>query len=347
MIQKKPKIYFYIPGSDWPKVIPDRAEDLRPEDVLGSWILQTYLRLQESGFSCQLVSEMPEEGVLVAYRYSLPYEAKPPADLLWVCVKGDQNPHPYAPIHIVQNACEVDSPALQIQSVDEDRYLLPSKRFYLPHWPQAGVIPRSAERGDRFENVAYFGITYNLAPELCQLEWQQQLKEMGLNWRREKERDRWNDYSEVDAILAVRSFNNSTDYPWKPASKLFNAWNAGVPAILGRESAFRGERKSELDYLEVNSYPETVNALKRLRDDTQFRQAMIDNCRQRAQDITPENITKRWQDFLLNTCLPAYEEWRSLSDWQRQKFFMGRYLALKWNSWERRILSWKRQKNYR
>ena len=38
----------------------------------------------------------------------------------------------------------------------------------------------------------------------------------------------------------------------KPPSKLFNSWLAGVPAVLGHESAYRAERRSDLDYIEVS-----------------------------------------------------------------------------------------------
>lgn len=100
MTDELPPIYFYIPQEDWPRAIPDKADLLRPADVLGIWILQTYLRLQEREFPCQLVPTMPDEGIVVTYRYSIPYESKPAPRVLWVCVKGDQNPHPYAHIHI-------------------------------------------------------------------------------------------------------------------------------------------------------------------------------------------------------------------------------------------------------
>lgn len=338
MTDKFPPIYFYIPQRDWPNSIPQKAEELRPANVLQTWILQTYLRLQESGFTCQLVGTMPEEGIVVAYRYSLPYESKPTPNVLWVCVKGDQNPHPYAHIHVVQNHREVEAPALQIQSVKEDRYLLAGQRFYLPHWPQAGVIPRDPARGDRFENVVYFGVSYNLAPELRAPEWKAQLETMGLHWRVEQHRHLWNDFSEVDVIVAVRSFDRQSNYPWKPASKLYNAWNARVPAILGPESAFQGERKSELDYIEVKSDRQAIAALQRLRDDKQLRQDMVENGKQRAVEIAPENLAKRWRNFLVDICVPAYENWRTASNWNRQWFFMGRYLAIKWN----RIEQWRR-----
>ncbi len=191
------------------------------------------------------------------------------------------------------------------------------------------MIPRNPNRGDKFKNVAYFGISYNLAPELRQPAWEEELQKLGLVWRREKERYLWHDYSEVDAIVAVRSFDGKIDYPWKPASKLFNAWNANVPAILGVESAFQGERKSELDYFEVKSASEAIAVLKRLKDDQELRRAIVANCQVRAEEIKPENIAKRWSNFLTEVCVPAYYKWREASAWERQRFFLSRQAALK------------------
>ncbi|NEQ36342.1 MAG: hypothetical protein F6K40_08635 [Okeania sp. SIO3I5] len=338
MNNQLPPIYFYLPRQDWPNQFPDSLEEYRPPSVFGTWIIQTYLRLKEIQFPCQLVDTMPDEGIVVVYRYSLPIDIKPPDNLLWVGIKGDQNPHPYVQVHLVQNMAELAAPAIQIQDLGEDRYLLPGKRFYMPHWPQPGVIPRNPNRGDRFENVAYFGISYNLAPELQEAVWEEELQKLGLVWQTKK-RNFWHDYSEVDAIVAVRSFDGKTDYPWKPASKLFNAWNANVPAILGVESAFQGERKSELDYFEVKSASEAIAVLKRLKDDRELRRAIVENCQVRAEEIKPENIAKRWSDFLTKVCVPEYYKWRSASAWERQRFFLSRQAALKIVNIQKKLLT--------
>ncbi|AUC61715.1 hypothetical protein AA637_11415 [Cyanobacterium sp. HL-69] len=193
------------------------------KNVFVSWILQTYLRLKAIHFSCQLVDKLPEEGIIVGYRYSFPYTSKPSDKSLWVCVKGDQNPHPYAQLCVVQNKKEVDLWDFKIQLLQEDRYLLPCKRFFMPHWPQPNIISRNPERKEIFENIAFFGVSYNLASELKSQKWKNTLVEKNLQWIVEQDRCAWNDYSYVDAIVAVRNFNSKDDYSWKPASKLYNA----------------------------------------------------------------------------------------------------------------------------
>ncbi len=341
MLLSSPPIYFYLPQDKWPEPMPESADNLRPVDGASIWILQTYLRLREVDFSCQLVSDIPHEGIVVGHRESLSYELKPTPKLLLVCIKGDQNSLPYAQLHIVQNLQEVTLPPIHIQSIEEKRYILPGKRYYLPHWPQPGIIPRNPNRGDRFENIVYFGITYNLAPPLRQNSWYDTVRKLKLDWCVQTQGDRWHDYSEVDAIVAVRSFDPRLTYPWKPATKLYQAWHAGVPAILGTEKAFAAERKSELDYLEVTSVAELVEALKRLRDDSSLRQAMIENGKERAKETQSDVLTRRWCHFLNDIAVPAYYQWCHASSWERQQFFTSRNIAVKLNQITMKILSLK------
>ena len=318
-------IYFYLPPSEWREDMPEKANTFWSQYSQGqySWTLQTYLQLKAHNINCKLVDKIPKEGIVLAHRDNLPYNLKPGAKLLLVCLKADQNSHPYAQIHVVQNPQEVSANWLKLQSIAEDRYLLPGTRYDMPHWPQPGLIPRKQERGELFANIAYFGISYNLASELRSPSWEKQIEDLGLHWHVVKER--WHDYREVDAIVAVRDFAPTSNYSWKPATKLYNAWTAGVPAILGVESAFRGEQKSELDYIEVEGATELIEAIKRLQDDPGLRRAMVENGRIRAKEIQPENLAQRWWNFLSNICVPAYENWCKASHGDRKRFFMTRY----------------------
>lgn len=81
-------------------------------------------------------------------------------------------------------------------------------------------------------------------PELQQPAWQEQLKALGLNWHVVTTSSRWHDYSDVDVVLAARAFGRPNSYAWKPATKLYNAWHAGVPAIFSGESSLLAERQS-------------------------------------------------------------------------------------------------------
>lgn len=337
---KQPKIYFYLPENEQPAgKIPTNiddywswtiGQDVKYKGGKYDWTVQTYIYLKADGFPCELIGKLPEEGIVVTHHGFLPFHLQLSPKLLYVCIQADRPKHPYAHINIVQNQ--------QDEKLTRPRTLWES--YYIPFWPQPSLIPRDPARGDKFENVAYFGSGANLAPELLRdKSWQEQLKVMGLNWIY-KNRDRengWNDYSDVDAVIGVRSFNYQGSYSWKPASKLVNAWHAGVPAILSRESAYQAERKSELDYIEVTSLEELFAALERLRDDKNLRQAMMENGRIRAEETKPAKIALRWRYFFTHVAIPAYDRWEGASNLSRQFFWQRRYLEVKMAGMQRRV----------
>jgi Glycosyl transferases group 1 len=330
-----PKIYFYLSSFDWlVNHLPEEVETYLPFladngicDGEYAWTLQTYLRLKADGFPCELTGTMPREGIVLAHYNSLAFNCKPGPKLLIVYLKADKPLRPYAQLHVVQNTYETKTL---------------KNSYYMPHWTQPGLIPRDSARGDRFETVGFFGTGGNLAPELLNPSWREQLKELGLQWCF-KNRPQWNDFSNVDAVVAVRSFDSKNQGiwakdqgAWKPPQKLYNAWLAGVPAIFGNEPAFRDQRRSELDYIEVNSLDETISALKRLQNDKELRQAMAENGRIRVAENHPSKLVKLWRDFLLDVAVPAYDRWSNSPNISRQLFLGRKYLGVKWNGLQRR-----------
>ncbi|MDJ0703217.1 MAG: hypothetical protein QNJ46_08055 [Leptolyngbyaceae cyanobacterium MO_188.B28] len=323
LLQNFPPIYFYIPKRYWPAYIPQCTDENWSGFGLGiyAWTLQTYLRLKADNFPCQLVDTLPTEGIMLVHRNILQTHRpllKPNSNLLLICLKAEALPYPYAQLHIVQNPVES---------------LTHKHSYFLPHWPQPGLIPRDPSRGARIETVAFFGHTNNLAPELKHDNWAKQLQELGLQWRPVVNTNnwdshhtldtRWNDYSQIDVVVAVRSFDRRQtqlyqQYRSKPATKLYNAWLAGTPAVLGPESAYRAERQHELDYLEVNSIADLIGALKQLQRDRSLHQAIIQNGLRRAQAIQPANITQHWRQFLEDVAAPTYYQWRTSSTWSQQ-----------------------------
>jgi len=142
-------IYFYIPEKDWPSDMPNSANEPWEEFGRGiyCWTLQTYLHLNQNNYPCQLVNQLPQEGIVLAHRDSLPYELKPGNNMLLVCMKADRDPHPYAQVHIVQNP-------------NECKFVRNS--IYIPLWPQPGLIQRNSNRGHEVKNVAYMGLRYKI-----------------------------------------------------------------------------------------------------------------------------------------------------------------------------------------
>ncbi|WP_041918483.1 hypothetical protein [Gloeocapsa sp. PCC 7428] len=310
-----PPIYFYLPQPYFPHTLPATAAENWAGYGLGiyTWTLQTYFRLQAVGFPCQLVSSPPKEGIVLFHRQALQFRPlKPQSRLLLICLQADKQPCTVAHLHVVQNPTDSRSP----------------HSYYLPHWSQPGLIPRNPERGDRFETIAYFGHACSLAPELKAPAWQYQLAALGLRWQPIINHNswhdfcqldcRWNDYSNIDAIVAIRSFHSEQTYLYKPATKLYNAWLAGVPALLGAESAYRAIGQANMNYLEVSSYSELLATLIRLKSSAAARQRLVCNGALSALQFLPEQITENWCQFLLNVAIPA---WQRRCQRNRQQLF--------------------------
>lgn len=159
--QTMPLIYFYIPrSSHWPDGLPATIEDYWPwisaqadlaTDGKFSWTLQTYLYLKADGFSCEIVRELPSDGIVLAHRDFLSEQIRPGPRLMLVCLLADKKPppfrgpHPYAQIHIVQNSND--------EWLSTPCTLWPA--YYMPQWRQPRLIARAARRGERFENAAF------------------------------------------------------------------------------------------------------------------------------------------------------------------------------------------------
>lgn len=314
-------IYFYLPKHKWPfDAVP---REVREEDLEGrflnhttslNWTLQTYLRLRRAGFPCDLVEEVPGNGAVVVTRSDLEFGVKPSPSQLFVCMMADGGWHPWSQVQVSQNPLEGSRTPGGV---------------FMPHWPQPGLVPRDGVRGTAFQKAAFFGHPDQLAPELKTAEWRRFLSERGLRWQPAPEEGaRGNDYSDVDLVVAVRSFDGRT-YDHKPATKLHNAWRAGVPAVLGTESAYRAERTSPDDYLEVRTYSELCETIDHLQRDEGRRARLLARAVERGQEVGFEQQTERWIRLLEGTVIPAYEEWVATPRVGRALFFARRYVELR------------------
>lgn len=312
-----PAIFFYIPAPFWPARLPATSAENWAGFGLGiyAWTVQTYLRLREAGVVCQLTHQLPDQGIVLFHANATRGATiSPGPKRLLICLKAESPLCSQAQLHVVQNPWEA-SPAFGCH--------------FMPHWPQPGLRPRRPERQDRFENIAFFGHRDSLATDLLAPPWQTQLRQRGLRWRpvvntnpwnsAQSIDTRWNDYQHIDAIVAVRRLRlPRPGYRSKPATKLYNAWLAGVPAILGRELAYQAEGRAGVDYLEANSMDGLLACLDQLQQDVASRKTMVAQGQRRAAQYTPAAITQRWQQFLAKTVIPMYNRWCDRSPWQRQ-----------------------------
>jgi len=107
----------------------------------------------------------------------------------------------------------------------------------------------------------------------------------------------------VDAVLAVRPAA-CPRRDSKPATKLYNAWLAGVPALLSPDVAFRELRRSPLDYLEAAGPAEAKSGVRRLLAEPDLYRRMVANGRARAAEFSAGAVLARWFE-LLEEILPV------------------------------------------
>jgi hypothetical protein len=307
------RVTFFLPAEADLEALKRLDPDRQPAPFVRgerAWILQTFLRLRAAGHPVELAATPAGEGLVV-------YHAKHGRELLrhgrrlagavLVGVRGDNREPATADFQVLQNRVWEDG----------------RSRFFVPSWPQPGLAGRDPDRGARIERVAFKGFAANLHPDFRGALWLDALRRRGVEWvvdavefrgpETAENELRWADFRDVDLVLAVRP-PNRRGHTDKPAAKLYNAWLAGVPALLGPEPAYRELRVSDLDYLEVGSVAAAVAALDRLRADPQRYRAMVARGRERAAEFTPEAILGRWVELLwrrLPALAPA-RPWRRL-----------------------------------
>lgn len=257
-----------------------------------SWTLQTYFRLALAGFD-PTVSNRLERGRICILHYDDGRLFDHLADSFVVAIQPDRPRWHNCHLSIRQNQASLTNP---------------STDFWVPYWPQPGLVPRDDARGDRVVTVAYQGHRKHLAPWVRDPEFRRQLASRGLHFVHRSQGE-WHDYHDVDVVLAVRSEKDRT-IAVKPASKLQNAWLAGCVALLGPEPAFRELRRHPDDYLEVRGPEDTLRCLDMLSSEpTRFR-AMRSHAQERAREFTAAATTQRWLGLLTGPIGSAYERWR-------------------------------------
>ncbi len=233
----------------------------------------------------ELVHDIPRDGIVIALTGTLPPHFRAPQGMFLAGVIADGLPHPSAHCHIAQNAAHA--------------HRLP-RGIFMPHWTQPGLLMRDPVRGNTFERVAFYGTKSNLAPELQTPEWAEHLLHtVGCTFDI-RSAEHWHDYHDVDVVLAVRTFGRQRQLH-KPATKLYNAWRAGIPFIGGRNSAFAADGNPGRDYLIARSPDEIIRHLQKLKSDENFYCSLVEQGLRKAADYSDESITARWRKLVEET----------------------------------------------
>jgi hypothetical protein len=266
------------------------------------WIYQTWLHLQHAGFPAKLVHEMPERGLVVALTGNLSPNSVAGDSLFLLGVVADGLPHPAAHVQILQNAAHAKR--------------LPGS-VYMPLWTQPNILPRDPSRGDRFDELRFFGDEPNLCHELRDPAFRSDLeRDLGIRLLTTPA-SRWHDYRTTDCAFAIRSFDGRR-HDHKPATKLANAWLAHVPFVGGTDSAYASEGRDGINYLACRSKEDFVGHLKHLKANPEFRKKLVESGKKEGERHTTQAHTQRWIALLQNEAPALQESWQKKSAAERR-----------------------------
>ncbi|PQO38066.1 hypothetical protein C5Y97_08250 [Blastopirellula marina] len=118
----------------------------------------------------------------------------------------------------------------------------------------------------------------------------------------------WNDFSGVDIVIGIRSFDGQT-YDTKPPSKLINAWHAGTPFVGGHDSAFKQIGTPTEDYYVVTTQEEACDVIADLARNTSQYARIVQKGFDQAKQYSRHAIAQRWVDLLKGPIDIRYSQW--------------------------------------
>lgn len=298
-------VHFVVPEfALWPEIRAGRIDAiddaLLAERAVGSpngWVSRTFFHLRQKGEQVTISSACRRDCVNVVSPRDFRRRARP----TWAFIlmpRADAHHSMLANFELRQNDATAPSTAAA----------------NIAYWPQAGLQRRDPARGTRLESISFKGRRINLGPEFRDEAFHAALGRLGITFEVDAfdgllGANNWGDYRSTDAVLAVRNLT-LRDALQKPASKLVNAWFGEVPAVLGPEPAYRALRQSELDYLEVRTPAEALQALARLKDKPDLYRRMVENGRHRREAFSTERMVERWIELLNGPVAARFHEWQ-------------------------------------
>jgi hypothetical protein len=295
----------------WPEIEGDAVETVdealiarRATSSSDVWISSSYVIFRQHGYPVTW-SRRPRPGAVnaVAVR-DFGRKARAPRPFV-LCLRADAHRMRLANFVLNQNGLEPPGPG----------------HDWVPHWPQPALRPRDPARGDRIETLVFKGEEHNLDAALRSPGFRDALAAEGLAFdiggRDATGGVDWTDYRAADLVLAARNLTVA-DARSKPASKLVNAWRAGVPALLGPEPAYRELRRSDLDFIEVTGPEDVLAAVRRLRQQPGLYRAMVEHGLARGSDWGVEAVLARWVEVLNGPVQVAFRAWEAAPAWRRR-----------------------------
>ncbi|MFT5701682.1 MAG: hypothetical protein ACI8ZB_004583 [Desulforhopalus sp.] len=288
------KVHYHLVGNKASGDAIDEARALRWDEgsfacERHAWVWPLYYQLKMRGVPISFSYELQESAVNIIHGEVARWQLKKTDFINYfiVGIRADFRPFPYGQFEIVQN-----------------KKTCGGRRFYMPHYPQPGLIPRDPGRGEDVLNICFAGAVQN-SIDSFQLE--QDLDKIGCRFVF-RGGGQWQDMHDIDILLGIRSFSKKT-YNSKPPAKLFNAWHAGIPFIGGYDSAYEQVGVPDEDFLRVESYDELIAAILELKGNRLLYRQLVNKGRVTAASYTPQSITDMWIHFLEEEVCPVFIKW--------------------------------------
>jgi hypothetical protein len=279
-----------------------RGENLE-EEVIGargdlSWCFEAYRTLSKRNNLQVLLSNALQTNTINIIHASQLIKAKRDAACFMVCVQSDLPRMPWAHYHLVQNETQVAYNAT-----------------YMPHWVQPNIVPRNKARAG-ITQVAYVG-PVDGAGAVTEEEWQSLFRPHHIAF--EYLSGPWNNLSEVDVLIGIRSFDGNS-HPVKPPSRLFSAWHAHVAFIGGSDSAYQQVGTPGKDYLMAQTPRQVLEAVLHLRKNNSLFDTLIANGKQKTLQYNNDVIAQHWEAVLGGPVLQRYLRWKARPQYEKIRF---------------------------
>jgi len=255
------------------------------------WTLQTHHNLKSMGFRTKLSFSLVPNAINIAHVTTL-RKLGPMKNCYVVAIRADKNPIHWANFEVLQNMSQVKR----------------HHQAYITHWPQPGLIPRASE-STTVKNVAFSGSPQENC--LNKFDVENDIKSLGLNYKI-MDKTKWNDFSNIDILLAIRSFNDNQFFN-KPPSKLINSWWANIPLITSDDSAYRDIGAPGHNYLIARFYDEMLTHINNLAKDPGLYKQIVQNGADSRENYTREKIASTWIDLIEKRIRIDFTKWQRKS----------------------------------
>ncbi|RJS94989.1 hypothetical protein D3260_00020 [Salinisphaera sp. Q1T1-3] len=272
------------------------------------WIINTYTRVRDALAAVSISADVVPGAICIAHHDDLA-QLSNTHECVLVAIRADRERSFGCDFEVVQSPSSIEW----------------ERSFFIPHWPQFGLSPRSVDRGNTISRIGFFGLEKNLADEFRTEAFHDALKRMGVELVICHEPSSWTRYNDIDIVLAIR--DGSPYYlQSKPASKLYNAWIAGCVAFVGDEPAFHYHGLHRIDFMHIRDSAEMIRTLEELKSNPQVYEQMRHRSLIRAREVSVEATLKKWCEFLEREVRSKYPLEKEI---QSANFRRGRLLRRK------------------